>query len=106
MAHLATVSTLQQPAGYALQARGHWCDPSCAHQVRAPRCRPLSAGTGSRRELAMEWTARAASRSTDEKSRRAADLELALLQVQPPPCLHSWYRLTHTRTTANQHVAG
>ena len=31
-------------------------------------------------QLAMEWTARAASRSTDEKSRRAASQELAQLQ--------------------------
>src|SRR5262249_47751104 len=31
-------------------------------------------------ELAMEWTARAASRSADEKSRRAASQELAQLQ--------------------------
>ena len=31
-------------------------------------------------ELAMEWTARATSRSADEKSRRAASQELALLQ--------------------------
>src|SRR5215468_3784208 len=31
-------------------------------------------------ELAREWTARAASRSTDEKSRRAACQELVLLQ--------------------------
>jgi hypothetical protein len=31
-------------------------------------------------ELAMEWTARAASRSTDERDRRAASRELAVLQ--------------------------
>jgi len=36
--HQATSSTLQQRRIRALQARGHWFEPSCAHQVCAARC--------------------------------------------------------------------